>query len=97
MPSGTLSAKIHGHGKNERMIPPMVGPPAVPTATKIEFTATERPSSSLGNSARLSAFVVTSSAEPPRPWTMRIATRNPKLGAKAAPIVASVNTPRPVR
>ena len=97
MPSGTLSAKIHGQVANDRITPPIVGPKAVPAATKIVFTDIARPSSVWEKSARLSVLTVTITADPPSPWITRMTTSISNDDASAHPIVASVNTNMPPR
>ena len=92
-----MNAKIHGHDAKARIRPPIVGPLTVPTATNVVFTASDRPSSAGGKSARLSELTVTITADPPRPCKTRISTSTSKFGASAQPSVASANTNIPLR
>ena len=95
MPTGTLTAKIHGQEKLLVSQPPRSGPRAAAPA----ITAPHTPNAAARSRPRKVAFTLERVdgriAAPPTPWSRRAAISVPPELESAASTEASTNTPTP--
>jgi hypothetical protein len=94
-PTGTLIQKAHSQPSASWSVkkPPTSGPTIAERPNRAPIGPMYLARSRAGTMSAMIACDRIISPPPPRPWTPRHATSQPKLGARAAPTLAIVNSP----
>jgi hypothetical protein len=98
-PTGTLIQKHHSQPSAAESVknPPTSGPAIAERPKRAPMGPMYLARSRAGTMSAMIACDRIISPPPPRPWTPRQTTSQPKVGASAAPMLATVNRPMATR